>query len=1054
MVFLSTKEYNRVENLAQTVDKKNMEFEAIFYDITPERKRNFFIKELDFKRVLSNILLLSKNKLKLEQSLHVVYMKMPRLNYRIEINGEANIKKYITLLGEHNKNVIFKSLLSIVDEDDNVTLTKKSIQDKNIINIDNHGIRFRLAQEEQVTKKELEMLNNIGFIEGKEVVFRLRQRISYFVEKTKDFDINVDLTFIQMHHSLQKIPYVPGKYEVEIDAFKLNNGKPKDTKFIDIMAKYAAFILKIIQQSNILISFDTRNTLRDKYINLVYNKKIKINRMQVRQAFTLGITNAVKDLPNNYALTDKADGIRHFAYIVDDKVFIIDSTLTFKATDIKVNGNYNNTIIDGEYIFLRDKKKYVYMAFDILFYKGENIQNNPKMHLIERIKKLDDVVDNAFGSKIPHNFTSFKKFDELKDFYTDEINKYLTHINNDIDNSNNVIVRRKFYIFPKGIDSSEIFFYAKIMWGIFQTSKFSPYHLDGLIFTPIYDKYFTPRYNKRLKILEGRKEFKWKPNYKLSIDFYIRFKRDSKTDKIFTVFDNTRENSEGELYHICYLYVSRRNKNDDSEEPVEFLSNIEKNYTYIPLKDGYPRDINGDVITDDTIVEFIYDDERDEYFRWVPIGTRYDKTDFMIKNKKKFGNGEAVAYDNWEVINNNLSIDDFQILGNTKQFKIYKEKLLRRIEVLDEETFYQRQSNIALPMRRFHNWIKSNMIYMYCKPDLIEHGSQSKVIQKTVLDIAVGQGGDINKYINTGISLLVGVDVDKKGLEKKNGAIDRYNDLKESKRGLVKLYRNEIHQEIKDKFPKMEFIHADAGNLFTYKDQLSRLSTMSDANKKAMITYFEDAKFNKYDVVNCYFAMHFFFDNQTRMDNFFANVSMHLKKDGFFMCTLFDAEKVLEKFQNNDTFKVSYTNQTGEIITMFQINKLFPQDKLEDIKIGAAIDVYNSIYSSSNKFIKEYLVNKDHFVPYVKEKYGLRLIETDLFENVYNSNKSLFRRMKDTETNRGSKDYFDTIWKLYESDDEIDVKSREWMKLNRYYVFQKIVDESKKVVNTHKIIEV
>ena len=60
---------------------------------------------------------------------------------------------------------------------------------------------------------------------------------------------------------------------------------------------------------------------------------------------------------------------------------------------------------------------------------------------------------------------------------------------------------------------------------------------------------------------------------------------------------------------IVFTYI--KNKNDNSEEPVEFLSNIEKNYTYIPLKNGYPRDINDDVINDDTIVEFIHDDERD-----------------------------------------------------------------------------------------------------------------------------------------------------------------------------------------------------------------------------------------------------------------------------------------------------------------------------------------------------------------------------------------------------------------------------------------------------------
>jgi len=69
-------------------------------------------------------------------------------------------------------------------------------------------------------------------------------------------------------------------------------------------------------------------------------------------------------------------------------------------------------------------------------------------------------------------------------------------------------------------------------------------------------------------------------------------------------------------------------------------------------------------------------------------------------------------------------------------------------------------------MREFNNWIKNNLIFIYCK-------------NKYILDIGIGIGGDINKYYFANIKSCVGLDIDYNGLYLNNDScISRYNKLK------------------------------------------------------------------------------------------------------------------------------------------------------------------------------------------------------------------------------------------------------------------------------------
>ena len=159
---------------------------------------------------------------------------------------------------------------------------------------------------------------------------------------------------------------------------------------------------------------------------------------------------------NKYTLTDKADGLRKYAYINGSVLYTFNPTkrddIFEKIYEFKTD-IFNKTVLDCELI------NGIYHVFDILFYKGKDIRNLILPKRLLYIKKI---------------ITEFKK------------------------NKNKLFVQKTFYM-------DDIFKKAKEIW-LNKTKKFK-YNLDGLIFTPI-----DGGYNSILPT------YKWKD--KISIDVY------------------------------------------------------------------------------------------------------------------------------------------------------------------------------------------------------------------------------------------------------------------------------------------------------------------------------------------------------------------------------------------------------------------------------------------------------------------------------------------------------------------------------------------------------
>ena len=192
------------------------------------------------------------------------------------------------------------------------------------------------------------------------------------------------------------------------------------------------------------------------------------------------------------------------------------------------------------------------------------------------------------------------------------------------------------------------------MWDIYSDNNVEvPYILDGLIYTPL--KQIYTKYMKEQKF----KNYKWKPPDKNSIDFYVKIEKDENGVPI-NVFDDSIENNiEGKTYKILNLYVGKMINN--IEIPTLFRKEDNLHIAKVGNTDSIIRDIEGDIIQDNTVIECYYsnDNSLEQEFRWIPIRTRYDKTESVLKYKKKYGNNVDIANAVWNSIKQNITISDF-----------------------------------------------------------------------------------------------------------------------------------------------------------------------------------------------------------------------------------------------------------------------------------------------------------------------------------------------------------------------------------------------------------
>jgi len=260
--------------------------------------------------------------------------------------------------------------------------------------------------------------------------------------------------------------------------------------------------------------------------------------------------------------------------------------------------------------------------------------------------------------------------------------------------------------------------------------------------------------------------------------------------------------------------------------------------------------------------------------------------------------------------------------------KVSVESLIKCIITVNNNT--NNKINERSNLRKFHNWIKSILIIKV--KELYEKNNDNKV-SCSLLDIAVGRGGDLLKWEKAGMKNVIGID---------NSIDSIYSTDNENPGAIARLKKIKLNVKV---------------NYF--------VGDVTDKGLKIK------GNIKQFDFVSCQFALHYFFKSEESIRNVLSLISKSLKKGGYFYGTTVDGEKIKELLKNKDiidksTYKIEkkYKNANGYFGKEYNF---LIKDTL-----------YFDTFGGSN----EYLVNFD-ILNKIALEYSLYPVYTEFFNYFY-----------------------------------------------------------------------
>ena len=612
---------------------------------------------------------------------------------RAEINGFHGIQEYC----KHNS---IQKLLSEFNSAFSVEFCNKKIYSKDKtsersypVNFNDWNFRVTYSTEDHIRTSSAIIQNIISKWEKSKKFFRYINRVTFI---HPDIPIKVDISIIKSSQFKNKEPILeyttnesrvfqnPEVYEIEleIDNSQIGPGYSVDRidKLLVQLRKTIKYVLMGLQGTNFPIPYSEQQNILQEYMKVIKGPEYKFYKDVLPynfigpSSYTLQIDNIMPKndnvkMPNirdNYTVTEKADGERRLLFISQTgKIYLINTNMQILFTGAETdNKDILNTLIDGEIIYHDKNGKFInlYAAFDIYFANKTDVRKYGftttsqtdvktkfRLHLLKNIIKALNAKSVLKDEICPIRI-------ESKQFYP------LTSTDNIFDSCNHIL--------------------GRVRSGLFE------YNTDGLIFTPANMGVGADVVGKTGPIFKSTWEysFKWKPAHFNTIDFLISTKKaENGLDIITPIFQegfDAAASSQIKEYKTIILRCGFNEEKDgylnpcqdviDDVLPAVNVFNTKKDkskylpiqfiptnpydptagITFIPLKKdstGVDQMFSeeGEVFSDNTIVEFRYDMDAKKGWRWIPLRVRFDKTTELRNGGANFGNAYWVANNNW-----------------------------------------------------------------------------------------------------------------------------------------------------------------------------------------------------------------------------------------------------------------------------------------------------------------------------------------------------------------------------------------------------------------------
>lgn len=610
----------------------------------------------------------------------------------------------------------------------------------------------------------------------------------------------------------------------------------------------------------------------EKILNYVFEKGIDIMpKVETLTGKELGM------LADNYAVVDKADGLRVVLYIDDTgKVYRLFNSLIF--TDLGLNigktqKELHGSLIDTEYMENTD----IYYAFDIIIHQSKDVRSLPFKDRYKCLLKFKDKLDKIVVKQFETEYPDF--FKACQEVY------YRPH----------------------------------------------PYNLDGLVFTPLDGSYEAKSLKwKPLKdltidfIVKIRKSYQENNKTYLILDLFVvmnkweisrnnmRYPRNYQ--RYFPMIDNTFKMvpfpfmpEYDNTYSYCVIEVIDKGSDLDNlvgeeqlQKPRYYYRKVEtetddNKYRLSKVPVSRRRSINLIPIVDNSVVEFNYNinsRQTSPARKWVPYRYRQDRT---------------VQY--WTHLYNNEKSVNKLITGANSSFKantiwkMYQDPITKdHIFGLKEiPKLYYVQTDIdrknTRNMIQFHLWLKENLYkeYFFYK-DYTEN----------LLELSAGDGSDAANIVQQNPRYVLLIDLVATSLTKAQIDFKKFQNM----------YRN-----------------------YETKVDILQLDLRED-NIKKIVPYTKKNHIKYFEIVSIQFSFHYMMQTKQSFENLFKLIKTYTAPKGFYFMTCFDGATIYKMLKDKKEEVITVENQSDKILykieKMYDDSKEF--DELD--MFGTPINVF------------------------------------------------------------------------------------------------------------------